>query len=156
MCTSCNSWTRCICLTEQYQSVNLENTATYFKTRVSSLIACTATSYSLSRVMETIRSWERAKEEWDTVLMSYWAKGSNLMSVQVSVGINLILSPESSMLKERDWEVWDVVSKFTSRWCSPWSDWWRVPILHWALCCSRDPAGLSDTSDVPHLAGKQN
>lgn len=37
-------------------SNTIKQTATYFKTRVSSLIACTATSYSLSRVMETIRS----------------------------------------------------------------------------------------------------
>lgn len=34
----------------------LSKTTTYFKTRVSSLIACTATSYSLSRVIETMRS----------------------------------------------------------------------------------------------------
>lgn len=56
---------------DHYKSNTNKNRATYFKTRVSSLIACTATSYSLSRVMETIRSY--AKRE-TTDLMSYLDK----------------------------------------------------------------------------------
>lgn len=49
---------------------NIKNTTTYFKTRVRSLIACTATSYSLSRVIETIRSCSMTEMTHSTGLIS--------------------------------------------------------------------------------------
>ena len=139
---------------QQYTLDTIKKTTTYFKTRVRSLIACTATSYSLSRVMETMRSC--AKRDMRGLLGFIWLV-SEMMSVQWQTNIHRAWA-RCLLLCVRVWnnKVGAVVLKVSSRWCWPWSGWWRAPVLRWALCCSRDPAELSDTSDVPRLAGIEN
>lgn len=134
--------------TETEHIKHIQKIPTYFKTRVSSLIACTATSYSLSSVMETIRSYKRQMKEWMTFRVT-----NDILRVQSTMSDQ---AASCCSVRVRSDEVWAVVSTMSSRWCWPWSDWWRVPILHWAPCCSTDPAELSGTSDVPLLARTEN